>query len=149
MSRLDQLTSDIIEELGIDVYSGYDQERHLITEAVLISIASALIAEFLKGLINPKQLGLAARERINRLLKTFESKEGLGSVDAHAEINELVASVRSMEPPPNSEQLAQAETTVANSLERFGMKHYVALEHAKSIRSLVEVSISSDDAADA
>lgn len=147
MAKLEQLRSEILEELGTDVYNVYDEERHLIPDAVLISVASALIAQFLIGLIDPKQVGAATREKIEQLLNSVKQKKDLGRVSPDKELDNLLNYAKSNPEHLGPKQLAEGERNLLQGMKTLGMSERVASEHAKSISALIESGLRSNQSA--
>lgn len=146
--KADELKTEILEELGSDVYVVYpDDERHLIAEAILLSIASACIAEFLKGLVDFKALGEATRHKLGELCSSFRHKDQrkLERYQDSGEIEELLVLIKSSPGRLSGKSLADAEQNLADALRQLGMDEERAAQHSRAVATIISSTLNTED----
>lgn len=142
--RADTLIADIEDELGLDVYHVYsDGSRRLIPEAVVVGVAVACIAEFVKAFTDIRSLGEQSRERLLELVRRWRKKDDFSS---HAEslchrddVQKLLDSVSAT---VGESDLQSGEDSLLEALRAFGLSDQRASVHAAEIRRLIAGHIS-------
>jgi hypothetical protein len=140
------LQYEVADIIGLDAWKIYEkgdtevEERHLIPEAMMLSIAGSLIGDFLKGLIQPERLGQAARAKLDDLYSNLKHKDFSRSADK-SEFIDLLNSVQAPASQTTPEQLQKAEESLAASLREFGLDATAAKDKASQIRASVMASL--------
>lgn len=147
MVDADALRYEIVDTLGLDVYRPFENnaqrkdERYLIGEEAILSIAGALIGEFLKGLIDPQSLGEMTRAKLLVLNERFKSRSILESFFADSELTSLLHAAEEPVSHASAAQLQQAEEALTASLRQFGLDETTAKNKAGDIRSSIVASL--------
>ncbi len=66
---------EIINELGMEVYHSYKEGKHAITETILIGLATAILFEFLKGILDFEKLGTKLKDKFQNLVSKKKQLE--------------------------------------------------------------------------
>src|SRR5215469_721169 len=90
----DELSADIIYEIGIDAHSCYEHERYSIEELALHLLADAVIVEFLKGFFDFETLGKGVRAKVDAFIATFRKGPQLVTLDLSGEAHEALTKAR-------------------------------------------------------
>jgi hypothetical protein len=147
MVDADALRFEIVDTLGLDVYRPFESnpqrkdERYLIGEEALLSIAGALIGEFLKGLLKPEALGEKTRAKLHELNSRFQSRSILESLFSDGELISLLHAAEEPVSHASEAQLLEAEKALTNSLQQFGLDEATATNKARDIRSSIVASL--------
>jgi hypothetical protein len=129
----EQLRTDIIEEIGPDAYSCYNEERYAIGELVLHVLADACLIEFLKGFFDFESLGKGARARIDQFIKEFRDAPELVTLDIRPDVN---GALRVAE-KPSEESITVARDHLRSLLVSHGMDKDPASVHAAVIADAI------------
>jgi hypothetical protein len=141
------LQYEVADIIGLDAWRIYEkgdakvEERHLIPEAMMLSIAGSLIGDFLKGLIQPERLGQAARAKLDHLYSNLKNKDFSKSADK-SELIDLLHGVQEPASQTTPEEIQKAEESLAASLRGFGLDESAAKDKASQIRASVMASLS-------
>lgn len=147
MVDADALRYEIVDTLGLDVYRPFESnpqrkdERYLIGEEALLSIAGALIGEFLKGLLKPEALGEKTRAKLHELGTRFKSRSILESLFSDSELISLLHAAEGPVSHASEAQLREAEQALTSSLLQFGLDEETATNKAKQIRASIVTSL--------
>src|SRR3989304_9693953 len=139
MKSTNVLIDDIIDELGMDIYSGYEDKRYLIENPLLVAIASACIASFLKGFVNFEELGKKTRTFLSDLIKNFTRREDIRGYTDKTPIEELLlmSTEKSKKLTQKREIYRKGEESLKLALKTFGMPEEIAQQHASNIAILI------------
>lgn len=129
----DQLRTDIIDEIGPDAHSLYDEERYAIPEIILHLLADACIIEFLKGFFDFEGLGKGARDRFGEFIREFRQGPELVTLNISGDVDHALTAAR----VPSDEAIAEAREHLVNLLTTYGMHPDIAKAHAAVIEQSI------------
>lgn len=128
----------IREELGIDSYHLYEEERYSITLEILRVIATACGLEFVKGATGFKELGEQARREANEIIQRWRMRKDLEEFARSERIEIVVAEALMTIPSPCSPEKRRAgRESLEAALREFGLNGDDAKNHAQRIEEIV------------
>ena len=132
----DQLRSEIVEEIGPDVYSRYNEERYAIPEVLVHVLVDACLIEFLKGFFDFESLGKGVRARVDKFVCDFREGQKPLTLDIRPAVDKALSQAHI----PNEAQTLAAHECLVSTLVVYGMSKQLASAHA----SVIETSILSE-----
>jgi hypothetical protein len=142
MNDIQPLVDEIRDELSTDVYYAYKDKRHFFLEALATAVATACLIEYVKGLVNPRDIGEKHRGYLKDLVERLREgdmisiKAEMDTLDKTA--NDLMKSAPSQLTPANEK--AALESLQA-ALVQIGMPAVQAELHSQSIAQLVRAHV--------
>jgi hypothetical protein len=128
----------IRDELGIDAYHLYEEERYSITAEILRAIATACGLEFIKGLTGFKGMGEQMREEAHELIRRWRAREDLTEFARSERIDMITAEALAALPPTVTHEKRQAaRASLEAALIQFGLSGDDAKSHAHQIEDIV------------
>ena len=124
----------IRDELGVDAYHLYEDERHSITLEILRAIATACGLEFIKGVTGFKDLGEQARREAIELIQRWRRRQDLEEFARSERIDVVLAEALATLPSPcSAEQRCAGREGLEAALREFGLNGDDAKAHAQRI----------------
>lgn len=90
MIKTQNLLQNAIDDLGLEVYNYYKDEKHSFVVEILTGIAGSIIFEYLKGIINFEKLGVITKNKLTPLFNSFDEKNETEKTNL---INEAVQTI--------------------------------------------------------
>jgi hypothetical protein len=141
--RTEDLETALLDELGIDIYSPFGQERHFLTPDVLHEIFIGLVVAYLAGFLGLEALGRATRQKLKTVVEAVRAGASLGGADA--EITRLFDDARRHRAGADAaDRRLRAAAQLAAALEAYGMSASVASAHATAMAALITDEIGSE-----
>ena len=123
----------IRDELGVDAYHLYEDERHSITLEILRAIATACGLDFIKGVTGSRIWGQAGREAIE-LIQRWRRRQDLEEFARSERIDVVLAEALATLPSPcSAEQRCAGREGLEAALREFGLNGDDAKAHAQRI----------------
>lgn len=129
----DALRRDIIDEIGVDAYARFDNERYAPEEYIFHILSDVVIVEFLSGFFDFKSLGWAVRERVDAFVKRFWESPQLISLNIREDVDRALNAVV----PPDEDARVAAKERLTRFLVQYGMNEEVAKAHALIIEQSI------------
>jgi hypothetical protein len=139
MHQVQSLLDEIRDELSTDVYYIYTDKRYFLLETIAVSLATACLLEYFKGLLGPREAGEAHRQYIRDFVGLVRNDDVI-SIKAEMEVLEKQASVilRTARPDATDEREKIAVESLKAALTQMGMPSTQAEVHSENIAALVK-----------
>jgi|ERR1700723_2572726 len=137
----DQMRSEIIEEIGPDVYSRYNEERYAIPELLVHVLVDACLIEFLKGFFDFESLGKGVRARVDKFVCDFREGQKPLTLDIRPTVDEALSQAH----VPNAPQTLAARECLISTLVVYGMAKELASAHAAAVERSILSELSKNE----
>lgn len=131
------LRRDIIDEIGPDAYSTFDEQRYALPELFLRILADVVIIAFLKGFFDFESLGKGVRSRVEAFLKTFRDTPYLTTLDIHSDVDNALSKAQ----VPSEKDADKARQGLVAALITYGMHEDIARAHANEIERSITCAL--------
>jgi hypothetical protein len=133
------LRTAIRDELGVDAYSCYRDERYSIPPSILDVLSNAAIVAFLTGFFGFDVLGKKAHNRIVRFWEKFRESPGL--VDLSLNISPDVDRALQLCLTPDPQGTIKGRDNLVRLLVDYGMSEELAKAHAAIIEQSIATTL--------
>lgn len=138
----DKTYQDVIDVLGLEVYNVYKEEKHAITETIILGIVTSIIFEFLKGVVNFEKLGDSLKQKFESFLERLRKKKGHELDDeTKKEATEILRIIIDIKITFDSREFEEGHKSVYQYLLSLGMSQKIAEKKAISIVSSLEKNL--------
>lgn len=139
MNDIQPLLDGIRDELSTDVYYVYKDKRHFFLEALATAVATAVLIDYVKGLLDPRGAGEKHREYLKQLVERLRHEDMI-SIKAEMQALETTASDLMKSVPPNMTPAKEkaALESLQSALVEIGMPAVQAELHSQNIALLVK-----------